>query len=94
MDQERFERTAHEGMEMLRAAMSPFAEVLGGGVVAYNAYFGGTEVVVLGYQHQDGEHVVTKPLAILVDAVVFDQLRVDEEHSRVKNGNVEPKRVI
>ena len=79
MDQRRFQDTAEKGMNMLKAAFSGIAP---GDVIAYNGYFHGQEVVVLGYQYQDGAHTNTKPLAILVDDQVFGNLLVDGESAR------------
>lgn len=79
MDQHRFQDIAEKGMNMLRAAFSGMAP---GDLIAYNGYFHGQEVVVLGYQYEDGQHTNTKPLAIFVDDQVFNNLLVDGESAR------------
>jgi hypothetical protein len=84
MDEERFNRIAQEGKQKLTAVLSPFVGVKGGQAIAYNAYFKGTEVVVMGYQYEEGGHSYTKPLAILVDEEVFGLLEVDHETGRGK----------
>lgn len=91
MDQTRFQDTAENGMNMLKAAFSGIAP---GDLMAYNAYFHGQEVVVLGYQYQDGKHVNTKPLAIFVDDQVFSNLLVDGESARFGEDGPEPPKVI
>lgn len=82
MEDAKFQQIADTGLNMLRAALMGVAP---GEVMAYNAYFHGQEVVVLGYQYQDGAHTNTKPLAILVDPDVFVQLRVDGESGRFED---------
>lgn len=97
MEARRFARIAEEGKAQLTALMSPLMPpgVLGGEPIFYNAYFGGTEVVVLGFRKPDGEGgTLTKPIAIMVDEAVFDGLRVDDERSRVDgSGQDAPKHV-
>jgi len=83
MDEERFDRIVTEGRQKLTALLSPFAGAKGGQLIAYNAYFKGTEVAVLGYQFAEDGHTYTKPVAILVDEVVFGALEVDEESGRI-----------
>lgn len=96
MDNDRFARIVEDQGEQLRTLMSPLVGVLGGGLIAYNAYFNGTEVVVLGYQRPDGAGgTLTRPVAILVDEEVFDRLQVDDEAGRVDgDGRDVPKHVI
>lgn len=61
----------------------------------YNAFFNGTEVVVLGYSYDGGDgHTYTKPICIAVDEEVMDRLRVDGESGRVRNGEVQPPHVV
>lgn len=79
MDETRFQGIADRGINMLRAAFSGIAP---GELLAYNAYFKGQEVVVMGYQFEEKGHTYTKPLAILVDDEVFDNLLVDGEGPR------------
>lgn len=88
METERFNQIVEDGRSKLQALFSPAIGALGGQPVAYNAYFKGTEVVVLGYHWQDGEHTNTKPIAILVDPEVFDHLRVDQESGRTDGDGV------
>lgn len=83
MEQARFDRIVTEGRQMLTGLLSPFVGAKGGGLIAYNAYFNGTEVAVLGYQHAEGGHTYTRPVAILVDEEVFKRLEVDEESGRI-----------
>lgn len=90
MDDNRFQEIAERGMNMLQAAFSGIAP---GQVVVYNGYFKDTEVVVVGYQYQDGAHLNTKPLAILVDERVFDNLLVDGESGRYGADGPEPAKV-
>lgn len=95
MDNKRFERIVDDKMSQLAALMSPMASVRGGQRVCYNAYFNGTEVVVLGYQYGEDGSTFTKPVAILVDEEVFGRLRVDEEASRTDaSGADTPKKVL
>lgn len=95
MENDRFNRIAQEGIQKLTALTSPMVGALGGQMCAYNAYFNGTEVVVLGYQQQEGGHTITKPVAILVDEEIFDRLRVDEESGRMDGTGTEtPKKVL
>lgn len=82
MNEERFNRIVTEGRQKLTALLSPLVSAKGGQVIAYNAYFKGTEVAVLGYQFAEGGHTYTKPVAILVDEEVFEHLEVDEESGR------------
>lgn len=91
MDQGRFERIAQDGIAKITALTS----LARPGLVAYNAYLGDVEVVVLGFrQDEGGGHTLTKPVAIVVDETVFDALRVDDEHSRVDgSGNDTPRKV-
>lgn len=93
MESGKFQAIAERGMNMLRAAFSGIAP---GEVVAYNAYFHGQEVVVMGYQYQDGAHSNTKPLAILVDEDNFKNLRVDGESGRFEGvpGDLLPPKVL
>lgn len=79
MEDAKFQQIANTGMNMLHAA---FTGAGSGDVIAYNAFVDDLEVVVLGYQYQDGEHTNTKPLAILVDPDLFARLRVDGESGR------------
>jgi hypothetical protein len=83
MDDAKFNRIATEGRQQLTALLSPLVGARGGRAVAYNAYFNGTEVVVLGYQYEQAGQSLTKPVAILVDDELFDHLEVDNEAGRV-----------
>lgn len=86
MEQEKFDRIAEAGVSQLRALLSPMVGAFGGDLCAYNAYVRGLEVVVLAYQREEPGnpgHVVTKPVAIVVDDELFAELEVDGEAGRV-----------
>lgn len=82
MDDEKFNRIATRGRQQLMALFSPMVGAKGGQPVAYNAYLKGTEVVVMGYQFEEGGHTYTRPVAIVVDEELFEQLEVDHEAGR------------
>lgn len=94
MEKGKFNAIAERGISMLRALMTLGPKHLPGESLCYNAYFRGTEVVVLGYRFSEGAHSYTKPVAILVDEDVFDELRVDDESGRRRSGEDAPKRVL
>lgn len=84
MEQDKFSDTADKLKAMLStvvmAGVAP--GLVSGEVVFYNAYFNGTEVVVLGYQYERDGHTYTKPICIAVDDEVMTKLRVDHETGR------------
>lgn len=91
MEQQKFNRIAEDGFNALTALTT----VARHGAITYNAYFRGVEVVVLGFQHEEDGHTLTKPVAILVNEEVFDQLRVDDEAGRTDgSGRDTAKKVL
>jgi len=88
VDDSRFRDITARGMDTLRAIFLA-GEQLPGQVGTYNAYIGGTEVVVLGYHFTDDDGSrVTKPVCILMDEQLFATLRVDDESARTdEEGN-------
>lgn len=79
MEEAKFQAEAQRGLNMLRAAFSGMAP---GDVIAYNAYWGGTEVIVAGYTYEQDGHEYTKPLAVLMTPEIFNNLLVDGESGR------------
>lgn len=93
MEDAKFDRIATEGKQKLTALLSPLATARGGQPIAYNAYLRGLEVVVLGYQFAERGTTFTKPVAIIVDGDMFDELSVDEEAGRVDQHGVDHQHV-
>lgn len=95
MEEAKFQKIVDDNMPKLVALMSPEHSVLGGKRIAYNAFFRGQEVAVVGYMlgDPDGANTV-KPVAILVDEEVFDNLELDSESSRQDaQGKEQPPRL-
>lgn len=98
MNNAKFDQIVDDGRAMLTALLLGGAHREGGQAIAYNAYFNGTEVVILGYHYPDPDNldsVLTKPVAILVSDGVFNGLRVDNEAGRIgPDGLPSPPQVI
>jgi len=96
MDDRRFNQISDQMRSMLTTIVldqQSGGKILPGEVHTYNAFFNGTEVVVLGYtfKGEDG-HNYTKPICIAVDEEVMVKLRVDQEAGRMEDGSlVDPK---
>lgn len=92
MEDARFDRIVTEGQGMLSAWLLNTVAHDGGQHIAYTAWLDSTEVVVIGYQHPEGGHTYTRPVAILVDDDLFDRLRVNESGRVDGEGRVRPPR--
>jgi hypothetical protein len=93
VDEAKFRETAERYRDMTIAIDTGVAP---GQREFYNAYWKGTEVVVLGYTFQgDDGHKYTKPLAVIVDDEVFRNLRVDHETGRFEGDDgLQPPKVV
>jgi hypothetical protein len=90
MDDVRFNAIAERGLALLHAAFNNYAGTASR-VIAYNAFWRDQEVVVVGYRFDEDGHSYTRPLAVLMDEGIFDQLSVDSESGRVDGaGNERP----
>lgn len=92
MEEARFTRIALDLRGDLQAIQD---QTLQGNVHFYNAFFNGTEVVVLGHTFRAADgHDYTEPICIAVDPEVMKNLRVDDESGRVEGGVLGPGKVI